>query len=104
MTTIKFNETGDYLGVGDQGGRVIIFKRASLSKPYASQHSRYFDYRYMTEIQSHEPEFDCLKSREINEGINVIEFLKSKSSSTPNLELLSANDKIIKLWKVDYKQ
>jgi len=44
LTAICFDKTGKYLAVGDQGGRVIIFKYNEL------KNSRYFDYRYFTEI------------------------------------------------------
>ena len=32
-----------------------------------------FEYRYLTEFQSHEPEFDYLKSLEIEEKINQVQ-------------------------------
>lgn len=94
MTAVEFDKTGKYLAVGDQGGRVIIFKYNEL------KNSRYFDYRYFTEIQSHEPEFDHLKSIELDEKINAIEFVNNKNSV---LQMLSTNDRIIKLWKFEYK-
>ena len=72
LTAITYDKTGKYLAVGDQGGRVIIFKYNEL------KNSRYFDYRYFTEIQSHEPEFDHLKSIELDEKINAIEFVNNK--------------------------
>ena len=72
LTAISFDKTGNYLAVGDQGGRVIIFKYNEL------KNSRYFDYRYFTEMQSHEPEFDHLKSIELDEKINAIEFVNNK--------------------------
>jgi serine/threonine-protein phosphatase 2A regulatory subunit B len=31
-----------------------------------------FEFRYLTEFQSHEPEFDYLKSVEIEEGLNQV--------------------------------
>ena len=70
LTAIKFDKTGQYLAVGDKGGRVIIFRYTDL------KNSRYFDYRYFSEIQSHEPEFDHLKSLELDEKINALEFLR----------------------------
>ena len=94
LTAISYDKTGKYLAVGDQGGRVIIFKYNEL------KNSRYFDFRYFTEIQSHEPEFDHLKSIELDEKINAIEFVNNKSSV---LQMLSTNDRIIKLWKFEYK-
>lgn len=74
LTAISFDKTGEYLAVGDKGGRVIVFRYNEL------KNSRYFDYRYFTEIQSHEPEFDHLKSIELDEKINSIEFTNNKNS------------------------
>lgn len=93
LTAMTFDKTGQYLAVGDKGGRCIIFRYTDL------KNSRYFDYRYFSEIQSHEPEFDHLKSIELDEKINSIEFLHTHKS--PNLQLLSTNDRIIKLWKLE---
>lgn len=69
LTAISFDKTGEYLAVGDKGGRVIIFRYFDL------KNSRYFDYRYFAEVQSHEPEFDHLKSIELDEKINSLQFL-----------------------------
>lgn len=92
LTAITFDKSGDYLAVGDKGGRVIIFKHMEL------KNSRYFDYRYFSEIQSHETEFDHLKSIELDEKINSLEFLYHSPDSA--LQLLSTNDRVIKLWKL----
>lgn len=59
------------------------------------------EYRFYTEFQSHEAEFDYLKSVEIEEKINRIAWAKRVNS---NLFLLSTNDKTIKLWKVAEKR
>jgi serine/threonine-protein phosphatase 2A regulatory subunit B len=96
LTAINFDKTGEFLSVGDKGGRVIIFKRIRSKKK-----SRVDDFEYFTEFQSHEPGFDYLKSAEIEEKINAIEWINNKSSS---LQLLSANDKTIKLWKLYYNK
>lgn len=56
----------------------------------------------MTEIQSHEPEFDCLKSVELSERINAMEFLKTRS--VDKVELLSSNERVVKLWKTELRQ
>jgi serine/threonine-protein phosphatase 2A regulatory subunit B len=74
LTAISFDKTGDYLAVGDKGGRVIVFRYSDLKT------SRYFDFRYFTEFQSHEPEFDHLKSIELDEKINALEFCNNKNS------------------------
>ena len=55
------------------------------------------EFRYMTEFQSHEPEFDYLKSFEIEEKINKVRWVNHPSASRL---ILSTNDKTIKLWKV----
>ena len=55
------------------------------------------EFRYMTEFQSHEPEFDYLKSFEIEEKINKVRWVNHPSQSRM---ILSTNDKTIKLWKV----
>lgn len=60
-----------------------------------------YEYRYMTEFQSHEPEFDYLKSLEIEEKINKVTWCRSSNSSRM---LLSTNDKTIKLWRVSDKK
>ena len=82
--------------MGDKGGRVITFRYMDL------KNSRYFDYRYFSEIQSHEPEFDHLKSIELDEKINALEFLNHNKSS--KLQILSTNDRIIKLWKMENRK
>lgn len=92
LSAISFDATGAHLAVGDRGGRVIIFSYAELKT------SRYFDYRYYAEFQSHEPEFDHLKSTEVNESINALAFLRSTGGD--GQRLLVTNEKVIKLWKV----
>lgn len=82
------------------------------------------EYRFLSEFQSHEAEFDYLKSLEIEEKINTIAWCKggsysgsyspSNSSSSSagggagrvngSLFLLSTNDKTIKLWKISERR
>lgn len=71
---------------------MVLFERSK--KPTASINC---EYEFFTEFQSHEPEFDYLKSLEIEEKINQIRWLKPKHNSH---HLLTSNDKTIKLWKV----
>ncbi|KAK0586664.1 hypothetical protein LWI29_010409 [Acer saccharum] len=109
VTAIEFDTSGDYLAVGDRGGRIIIFETKN-GKDTPNPHfyrdeleqmdytsTKHPEYQYKTEFQSHEPEFDYLKSLEIEEKINRIRWC-----STPNesMFILSTNDKTIKLWKV----
>lgn len=65
--------------------------------PPALSRGASFEYRYMTEFQSHEPEFDYLKSLEIEEKINKVRWCRSSNNTRM---LLSTNDKTVKLWKV----
>ncbi|XP_037496139.1 serine/threonine protein phosphatase 2A 55 kDa regulatory subunit B beta isoform [Jatropha curcas] len=74
ISAIEFDKSGDFLAVGDRGGRVVIFERKDRKKV------RIF-----------------ISLVEIEEKINRI-----KWCTTPNgsLFILSTNDKTIKLWKV----
>lgn len=59
------------------------------------------EYRFYCEFQSHEPEFDYLKSLEIEEKINRIRWRRGRAGP---LFILSTNDKTIKFWKVYEKK
>ncbi|THG97245.1 hypothetical protein EW026_g4724 [Hermanssonia centrifuga] len=89
ISTVEFDSTGNYLATGDKGGRVVLFERNEMKKGC--------EYKFYTEFQSHEPEFDYLKSLEIEEKINKIKWCRRQNSAH---FLLSTNDKTIKLWKV----
>jgi len=90
VSAIEFDETGEYIAAGDRGGRVVLFKQNENKK-----------YKFYAEFQSHEPEFDYLKSMEIEEKINKIKWRKTQNDS---LFLLTTNDKTIKLWNVHTKK
>jgi len=62
VSAIEFDDSGDYIAAGDRGGRVVIFERSKAKKAVA-------EYKFFAEFQSHEPEFDYLKSLEIEEKI-----------------------------------
>ncbi|KAJ3130452.1 protein phosphatase 2A regulatory subunit cdc55 [Nowakowskiella sp. JEL0407] len=89
ISAVEFDDTGDFLATGDKGGRVVLFERNEGKKGC--------EYKFYTEFQSHEPEFDYLKSLEIEEKINKIRWCKRQNAAH---FLLSTNDKTIKLWKV----
>ncbi|KAH3676210.1 hypothetical protein WICPIJ_009170 [Wickerhamomyces pijperi] len=90
ISTVEFDHTGDYLATGDRGGRVVLFER-NFEKDKSCE------YRFHTEFQSHDAEFDYLKSLEIEEKINKIKWCKRTNQAH---FLLSTNDKTIKLWKI----
>ncbi|KAM0034626.1 putative transcription factor WD40-like family [Helianthus debilis subsp. tardiflorus] len=110
ISAIEFDKSGDHLATGDRGGRVVLFERTDKKEhggnrrdlektDYSS--SRHPEFRYKTEFQSHEPEFDYLKSLEIEEKINKIRWCQTANGA---LFLLSTNDKTIKYWKVQEKK
>lgn len=69
ISAVEFDQTGDYLATGDKGGRVVLFEKNDSG---AANKKQGCEYRFYTEFQSHEPEFDYLKSLEIEEKINQI--------------------------------
>ncbi|CAG2109565.1 unnamed protein product [Medioppia subpectinata] len=96
ISCVEFNSDGELLATGDKGGRVVIFQR-DQSVGDSVPNNRRTDYNVYSTFQSHEPEFDYLKSLEIEEKINKIRWLRRKNAAN---FLLSTNDKTIKLWKV----
>lgn len=97
VSAIEFDETGDNLAVGDRGGRIVVFQRENRKTSNSNGKKNVPEYRFYTEFQSHEPEFDYLKSLEIEEKINKIKWLKKHNNAH---FLISTNDKTIKLWKI----
>jgi serine/threonine-protein phosphatase 2A regulatory subunit B len=96
INALAFDKTGRYLALGDKAGRLIVFDRSN-SKKSKKGHS---EFTYMTELQSHVKEFDFLKSVDIEEKINDIEWLRPEGE---NMFMLTTNDKTIKLWKLSNK-
>ena len=96
INAMNFDSTGKYLALGDRAGRLIIFQR-SLSKKSKKNFS---EFNYVTEIQSHYRDFDYLKSVDIDEKINCVEWLAPQND---NMFILTTNDKTIKLWKIGNK-
>ncbi|CAL4889084.1 unnamed protein product [Urochloa decumbens] len=109
ISAIEFDKSGNHLATGDRGGRVVLFERmdsgdsASRKELERQEYpiARHPEFRYRTEFQSHEPEFDYLKSLEIEEKINKIKWCQTANNA---LFLLSTNDKTIKYWKVQEKK
>ncbi|KAL7100074.1 hypothetical protein ACP275_09G125800 [Erythranthe tilingii] len=110
ISAIEFDKTGDHLATGDRGGRVVLFERTDSKENGENRRdlermdypvTRHPEFRYKTEFQSHEPEFDYLKSLEIEEKINKIRWCQAANGA---LFLLSTNDKTIKYWKVQEKK
>lgn len=90
LSSISFCKRGDFLSVGDRGGRVIIFERK-----FEQGHE---DFDYFTEFQSHTKAFDVLNSTDISEEITAIEWLNNGNQQKPLL--LTQNDRVVKMWKL----
>mmetsp|Transcript_38794 Transcript_38794/g.91624 ORF Transcript_38794/g.91624 Transcript_38794/m.91624 type:complete len:469 (+) Transcript_38794:203-1609(+) len=118
VSAVEFDEKGDYLATGDRGGRIRIYEKqdGTASSPTSSPSSSIvrrtlsqvssggppsppngMEYKLWHEFQSHEAEFDYLKSLEIEEKINCLRWCKPLTSA---FLLLTTNDKTIKLWRV----
>ncbi|PRQ17285.1 putative transcription factor WD40-like family [Rosa chinensis] len=109
ISAIGFDKSGDHLAIGDRGGRCVIFERKHGKHNLDEHRSRleleqldvtstqHPEFQFKTEFQSHEPEFDYLKSVEIEEKINKVKWCATSNGSQ---FILSTNDKTIKLWKV----
>ena len=99
ISAVQFDGSGDYLATGDRGGRVVIFESSEVQHR-TQQRDRTesermdiaprqdIEYRFYCEFQSHEPEFDYLKSLEIEEKINRIRWRHGRAGP---LFLLSTN-------------
>lgn len=67
LSSIAFDKHGDFLAVGDRGGRIICFQK--------TMEGGQLEIDYLTEFQSHEVLFDPLHSTQIPEKINAIEWI-----------------------------
>jgi serine/threonine-protein phosphatase 2A regulatory subunit B len=105
ISCVEFNETGDLLATGDKGGRVVVFQRdQNVSKLlmcseklrvamfalavrvtstllHVCVQASGVAYNVYSTFQSHEPEFDYLKSIEIEEKINQIKWVHRKNNA-----------------------
>lgn len=90
VTAVEFDETGQFLAVGDKAGRICIFEgHAVTASPNSNKRPIIpLEYKFYTEFQSHEPEFDSLKSQDIPEKINMIKWAKKQNNG---LFLLACN-------------
>lgn len=93
LSSIAFDKRGDFLSVGDRGGRVIIFE-----KKFEKGEE---DFDYFTEFQSHTKAFDTLNSSDISEAVTSIEWLNNVNTMKPMM--LTQNQKVVKLWRIQDK-
>eukprot|EP00466_Bigelowiella_natans_P005728 jgi/Bigna1/147342/aug1.142_g22050 len=69
ITAVEFDESGDTLAMGDKSGHVSLFQKSNNG-----------GYRNAFRFKSHSPALDPLKSLEIEERINMIKFVRGRSS------------------------
>lgn len=93
ISALKFNQDGSYIAAGDRGGRVIIFERADS----ANKDKAMVEYGFYAEFQSHEPDFDSLRSMQISERIVQVQWLPPANGA---LFLLTTNERTVKIWRV----
>ena len=96
ISAMCFDRSGDFLSLGDRAGRLIIFERNGTRR----SRKGHCEFSYLTELQSHTKEFDFLKSVDVEERVNSIEWLRPDGDK---LLVLTANDKSVKLWKAARK-
>ena len=97
ISAMAFSQRGNFMALGDNAGRLIVFEKSQHKKSKKG----YLEFSYLTELQSHLHDFDVLKSQDIDEHINSIQWLKRQGH---NMFLLSTNDKTVKLWKIGEKR
>ncbi|RWR94041.1 Protein phosphatase 2A [Cinnamomum micranthum f. kanehirae] len=102
ISAIEFDKSGKYLATGDNGGRIVLFEhtnekddlpRKVLEHSDCCSSTTHPQYGYKTEFQSHESEFDYLRSLEIGEKINKVleQKVKKVKEMKPNPSLCSEN-------------
>lgn len=108
ISAVRFNEAADMVATGDRGGRIVLLRRvatprrrrgADVNMDRRGREAPQF--RFWTQFQSHETEFDYLKSTEIEEKINEIRWCRASNGAQ---RLLATNDKTVKLWRVSEKE
>lgn len=123
LSAVEFDQSGNFLATGDRGGRIVVLEFDGSKKPKIAQDKKSdnqkqseqspgssskrnksqpaIHYKFHCEFQSHDPEFDYVKSLTIDERINKIKWLKPTNNAQ---YMLSTNDKVVKLWKIYEKE
>lgn len=98
LSAVSFDSQGKFLATGDRGGRIVVLESDPVmgkTKPGGVH------FKFHAEFQSHEAEFDYVRSLAVEERISKIRWL---SPTNDSLFLISTNDRAIKLWKVHRRQ
>jgi len=92
VSTIEFDQTGEFLACANRVGRIFVWKKNTDDGRAATPYVAHCDF------QSHSPEFDYLKSLEIEERIHAVRWCPRERANAH--VMLATNDKTIKLWKL----
>jgi serine/threonine-protein phosphatase 2A regulatory subunit B len=94
LSAVSFDKDGKFLATGDRGGRIVVLESDPITgktKPGGVH------FKFHAEFQSHEAEFDYVRTLAVEEKISKIRWLPRSNDS---LFILSTNDRAIKLWKI----
>jgi len=86
ITTIEFSPWGDYMAIGDNAGRIIVFEKGKGSEEYV----------FLTELQAHSKFFDYFRSMYIAPRINSLQWIRPLGKSHL---FLTATEKSINLCR-----
>jgi len=92
VSTIEFDQSGDFLACANRVGRIFVWKKNEDESLGAAPFVNHCDF------QSHSPEFDYLKSLEIEERIHSVRWGPRLGRDCH--QMIATNDKTIKLWKL----
>jgi hypothetical protein len=112
LSAVEFDQSGRFLATGDRGGRIVVLefdgskkmksaaepqdsKNQAESPPPSSKRNKSqpaIHYKFHCEFQSHDPEFDYVKSLAIDERINKIKWLRPTNDAQ---YMLSTNGKCV---------
>src|SRR3990167_6010425 len=77
VTAMGYSMDGTHLAVGDKGGRIVVFENTHFGYPKTSPNH----FQFLTEYQSHVRQFDYLKSTDINQQVNCIQWLPNQGKN-----------------------
>ena len=93
ISEMKMTENGDFIIVGDRGGRVIIFHRSESKKKKNTS-----KLNYLYEFSAYDRDFDVHRSVEYSEMVRAMCLLPTQSHD--KIDILSCGYRTIKLHRV----
>jgi len=98
ISAVEFRDDGHYIALGNTAGELHLLRHDGTSSPdRGSKGSSTPQYSPFFKFRAHDQEFDCLKSLDIEEKINVARWLPKHNG----VNVITCNDKTIKYWKVN---